>query len=234
MSIDVAYVSSYVIHLIVELVIFLTCFKIYRNTKGSSLAYKNWALGTYLLLISTIVYISCGIFLGCSDRVSSTKNEIHKIIGYVFMSFGFFYIPVGVMELSKDVGMQRIDATTIKKLQKRFFITILCVVIIFTILIPGFEIMRPLGFTFNILFTFIWVITLYYFRSIYPLLKTLTNNNCWTFIYFGMFCSFFGSILGAVYFINQSAEYPFIFFQLLMSIGFVIGFLKLGKMLEAL
>ena len=232
MAIDTSYVISYTILWIIEFVVFSICYTIYIKTKGASLAYKKWAIGTLLLLMGTTTYLFSAIAFECNDSVSTDKNEIHKIIGCTLIALGYFYVPVGVMYLAKDLGIGSIDENLIEKSQIIFFSTISLISIFFMVLFPFFEILSLVGVTFNFLYVLIWLCAIYPFKGIYTNFRTM--NRCWLLIYIGMFASLASEVLSVIYYIIPEAEYPMIFSQLLMAAAFISGFFKLAKMVEAI
>ena len=99
-------------------------------------------------------------------------------------------------------------------------------------LIPFFEILSSVGFTLNLLHTLVWVIAILYYSSLYQ--EVLKNiNRCWLYIYIGMIAALISEIFNTIAFIIPEAEIVGIIFELVMVVGFVAGFIKLGKMLDA-
>ena len=87
MSIDTSYILSNAIGWIISFIVFFISFRIYKNTQGASLAYKKWAIATFLILMATTVYIISGLTIGGKDKSKADIKEIHKIIGFTIIAF---------------------------------------------------------------------------------------------------------------------------------------------------
>ena len=232
MSMDTSYVFSYAIYCIIEIIIFLFCYLIYKNTKGASVAYKMWAISTFLLLIGSSFLLINGILFEGSDSRQTNKNEVTEIIASTIHAFGYFYVPVGVLYLSKDMGIGKINEDLIKKSQIIFFSAISSVSISLMVIFPFFEIVSIIGITFNLLYVIIWIFSIISYYALYDALKT--TNRCWLLIYIGMWGMFTSEVFNIIYFLIPEAAYLMILAQLVGSAGFIGGFFKLAKMVEAI
>ncbi len=231
MAIDVAYVVSYLIYCIITAIVLFFSLSIYLNTKGASLAYKMWAIGTCLLFIGCFVYLVGGLLFEASNTDSSDKNELIAILGESIVGFGYFYLPVGVMYLSKDMEITDIDKKLIKKVQIIFFSLIGFTTISFLALFSFYKMLTIIGIVFNFLYVLIWLVTLYPYRAVYQTLKSM--NSCWLLIYIGIITGLISEILSVFMYVIPVLEYIMILFQLIMALSLVLAFFKLAKMLEA-
>ncbi len=234
MAIDIFYLTSNIILFTIEFVIFSLCLQIYKNTEGASEAYKMWALGTGILLIASSMYILCTLFLGCDAISSTTENEIQKTIGSTIDLSGYFYIPVGIMYLSKDLGLGVVDKKEIKKSRIIFYTIIFSTSAFLIGLIPFFELRRTIGISYNIIYASVWFITLYFYKDVYSTLKT--TNICWTLLLFAVCSSLISNFTNIIYFSTNIGFFGSInlLFQLTMAFFYISGFFKLAKMVEAI
>ena len=191
------------------------------------------AMGTFLLLMGSTLNVFAGLAFECNDSVSTDKNEINAIIAESISAFGYFYIPVGVMYLSKDMGIGSINENIIKKSQIIFVCIIGLISVLFVVLLPFFKILSIVGITFNFLYSTIWIFTIYRYNGLYhEILKAM--NRCWLFIYIGIIAGFVSELFHVIYLLISEAEYLVIFCQLLLAASFIIGFFKLAKMIDAI
>ncbi len=233
MSIDATFILSYLIFCLIEVLVLIFIFKIYRSTSGASLAYKKWAQGIFLLFLGCFLFVFCGLLFECSDSISTNKNEIMLIVGNILIAFGYFYIPLGVLYLSKDFGVGNVNETLIKKTQIVFFTSMSILAMVFGIFTPFYKIINVIGFIFCLVFASIWIFTLYFYKKIYnSVLKKI--NICWTFIYLGMAFGLVSEIFNAIYFVIPFFVYPMLISQLIMASNLILGYFKLAKMVEAL
>ncbi len=236
MSIDYSYIFSHASASLISFFIFLISFRIYKYTEGASKAYREWYRGTFLIFTASMIYLFFGLTFGCNDTSISNINEFHKILGFTVMSFGFFYLPLGIMYLSRDIGVGELNKQIIKKIQLVFFMTILFVSLFLMLLLPYFKIIKLAGILFNSLYVGIWFLGIYFFNKAYRPLKTMTKNNCWLFLYLGMVAELIKEILNLAYFIVDTVFiYSLMLLgQIMMIISLVIGFFKIAKMLEVI
>ncbi len=232
MAYDVLYILSNSILWIIQFFIFIICFDIYKNTKGASLAYKKWATGLFLLLLGSTIYLIFGVVFEANETSTRDINEFHKILGHAIEGFGYFYLPVGIMYLSKDMGFGKVNEDTIRKSQIIFFGAIISIFLILMSSIIYFSIIKIIGISYRIIYLVIWVFTIYYFRDIYSMLKG--TNKCWLYLYIGLFAAFFNALTRILFYFIPIFDYISVVFQLILAIGFIGGFLKLAKMVEAI
>ncbi len=232
MSIDVTYVLSHSILLVIEFTIFLLSFTIYKKTKGASLAYKMWAIATFLMLISTTIRLTNGILFEGTVEISNNRNEFFEIFGAFLMALGYFYIPVGVMYLSKDFNVGIINKDLIKKSQVIFFSLICSLTVIYLILLPFYEIIKTVAILALTIYFSVWIFTLFIYKGIYEQVLKYTNK-CWLYLYLGVLFLAISEIFQISAFFVSWAEYLKLIFQLLSAVGFIDGFYKMAKMVEA-
>ncbi len=221
----VALIQESIIALTVFFVFFL-CYRIYSKAEGASLAYKCWAKGTFLAFLGQLFYVFFA--LGISDIFELLK----KFIGNILIISGYFYFPVGVMHLSKDLDMGSIDKNIIKKIQTIFLSSVFLIYLTIAILYPFFDIDLARALMFNLLLSFVWVFTLFLYSKIYSVIKSITNNSGWTWLYLGLFAA-----LGNDLFSSFEPFVPvfiiLITFRLIRAISFILAFFKISKMLQA-
>ncbi len=235
MGLDVTYIISNFILLIVELVIFTFSLLIYKNTKGASLAYKKWAIATGTLLIAALIHIIGGLAFGLSEEGSSNLNEFQKLISGVITLLAYFYIPVGVMYLSKDMNFSDLNEKKIKNYKLMFFLIIFLINIFLGIFIPFFKIRKILGIIHAILYTFVWIFALNFFATLYKKMMDITGNNCWLYLYIAIWAGLFNNIFLLMQFLILSWFVLFVLLiRVVMAIAFIFGFLKLAKMLKVI
>ncbi len=229
---DESYILVNVIQLITVLGVFFLSYNIFKNTKGASLAYKKWATGTFLMVIATSIFLLFGIF-GCNDTSSRDISEFHRVLGSTFLGLGYFYVPLGVLYLSKDMDVGEINYNLIKK-DKIFFIIILILLfVIFSSLVPLYKMIEIIVFTYGSLYIVVWFFTTYYYAKIYPILKNM--SSCWTFLYLGIIGGILtGTDVILALLISGYFEFISLIGQLMMIVGFFIGFFKLAKVLDAI
>lgn len=228
-----SYVLSYTVLAFIEFFVFLLSYLIYTRTKGASVAYKKWAIGTFILLMGGVSFLTAAVLFECNEDESSNKNELHKIIGGSIIALGYFYIPVGILYFSKDLGVINFDEKMIKKAQIIFFSVISAITVFFVILVPYFKILTIIGVTLNSLYAFVWIFAIFAYQDVYSqILKNAPTG--WTLIYIGMIAAFFSEILNVLYFIAPEFEIPQLICEFLMAFGFVGGFFKIAKMVEAI
>ena len=218
---------------LISFTVFFISYRIYSHTEGASLAYKKWAIGTFLSFLAVFMYLLIGL-IG-SDNFSSEFIAIKNIIGNVLISLGYFYFPIGVMYLSKDIGIGTVNEVTIKKIQKIFFgfIFLFCLSLAFTI--PFKDIRNESRIFFNTLYSIIWIFTISRYAHVYPTLKQITNNRCWTLLYVGIIGAFLNDFLTVIDCLTgTSLFYIILASQLMMAVGIIFAFFMLAKMLNIL
>ncbi len=232
LSIDIGYLASNVISSLLTFVIFFICFRIYSRTPGATLAYKKWAQATFIIFIAVFIHVFVAL-TGTPNNSTKDSAESFRIFSAFLLSLGYFYFPIGVMYLTKDMGFGDINYETIKKIRSIFLSIIISLSIFFAILVPFFVIRKVLGIISNLVFSLIWVATIYNYNKIYENLKKL--HFSWTIIYIGIICAFFNDFFSTLQnILDISLIYLTITFQLLMAIALIIGFFKLAKMVEAI
>ncbi len=232
MPIDTSYVLLSLIMLIISIVVFLISFRIYYKTKGASVAYKMWAIGTALITLTLSLYIINGVVFESTKTSSDNEHEITLIVANSIGVCGYFYIPVGIMYLEKDMDMGRVDEKLIKKSQFIFYSIIILIFGIFMTLVPFFELRKSSGVIFNLLYSLVWIFTAYYYYPLYKNLKSI--NLCWSFFYLAILASFGNNTFSMLSVIFSDSFFIIILtFELMMAIGFIGGFLMLAKMVEA-
>ncbi len=232
MTIDLSYVIQYAILAVIEFTVFLFSYSIYRKTKGASLTYKMWAIGTFILFISSIFYLICAIPFECNEQISNNKNEIHRVIGGALTAFGYFYIPLGLLYLSKDFDVGDVNQKMIKKIQIIFFSVIILISIFFIILSPLYKILNVVSISFNFLYFLVWVFSIYEYKPLYnKILKQI--NVCWILIYIAMIGGILSEVFNILLHVFSFFEYLMLISQLVMAFGFISGFYKLAEMVEA-
>ncbi len=233
MSVDIVYVASNSILFVIELIIFIFTYRIFKNTEGASLAYKKWAIATFLLLIGATIYVSFGILAGANETSNDSINEFHKILARTIQSLGFFYLPIGFLYLSRDLDIASINESSFRKYQIVFYSLIISIFIVSMLFLPFFDIIRPTGIVFNLMYVFIWVLSLTIFEKAYPILKTV--NSCWSFLRIALWASLFHDVFYVLYLTFSDLIEPLILVtELFMAFGFIVGFYKLAKMVEAI
>ncbi len=233
MAIDTSYVLSYSVLAIIEFGVFFLSLLVYKNTKGASLGYKKWAIGTFILLISSILFITAATVFECSEEVSSNKNELHKIIIGSITAIGYFYIPVGLLYFSKDLGVSNFDEDLIKKSQIIFFNAIFSIAILYIVLFPFFKILSIVGATLNSIYAFVWIFAIFEYKEPYQKILKGTNFG-WTLMYIGMFAGLFSEIFNVLFFVIPEVEILQIISEIIMAFGFISAFTKIAKMVEAI
>lgn len=231
---DTAFLINRLIFAAIEIFVFMLSIMIYKNTKGASLAYKKWAESMFVLLVAASIYITGIIAFGCSESGTTDKNELYVLIAGTLDVLAYFYIPVGVMYLSKDMGFGSVNEELIKKIQILFYCIIFSLSIIFIAILPFFKIRRLMGAIFNLLFTIVWISAIYYYNNVYKYLKT--TNNCWLFLYLALIFSFASSTSAVIYFATYVELFSLLttLFGVGMALGYITGFFKLAKMVEAI
>ena len=225
MAIDLSYIIGNTIQSIILSVVFIICLLIYTNTKDASLAYKKWAIGTSLMLIGPITSLMFGLLFECNETSTRAINEFHQILSSAMLAFGYFYLPVGVMYFSKDMDIGNVNEHVIRRSQYIFFSSVLAISCIFGVMIPFFSIIKIIGVVFNILYAFVWIFTIYYYRSVYSVVKSM--NSCWSYLYVAVFVSLCNNVLTTLSLILWPFLYPITLGLLsIMAFGFITGFFK--------
>ncbi len=233
MTVDVSYIMVNVVAGILGFFVFINCYLIYKHAKGGSEAYKFWAIGTFIIFLAMIFYISCGLLIGANETSKTDKNELHKVIGHTIVAVGYSYIPLGIMYLSKDMGFGKVNEALLKKVHIGFFAVIFLFCSIFLALVPFFKVKIVAGVVFNIVFVLIWSVGIYFYHDAYKPLKNITGNNCWLWIYVGIVANFLREFFNVLYFIVSDSLYIVLsIFQIIMALGYIIGFFLMRKMLK--
>lgn len=233
---DVAsYVLSNMIVFVIQLVIFLLCIRIFTKTKGASLAYKNWAIATFFLLFSSIIHITAGVAFGLDEYTSTNANEFQKLSSELITFFGYIYLPIGVLYLSKDMNVKNINEPYVEKTRTLIYIIGCSIFVFFLTLIPFFEIRKITASVYVSLYLSVWIYTFKIYRPLYPHLSTLTNNSCWKYIYIAIFAAMSDAIFLLISFLYSESVVPIILLsRFIMAVGFIFGFFKLARMLDAI
>ncbi len=233
MAIDISYVLANLIVFIIEIVIFYLSLQIYRKTKGASLAYNMWAKATFLMLFGTFIRLINAIFFEGTTEISTNKNEIVEIVGNTIMALGFFYIPVGMMYLSRDLGTGNVNNIFIERTRILFYTFIGSMAIFYLLLFPIYKIVSTVLIMSLILFIVIFTFTLIIYNNLYKqFLKT--TNSCWLYLYIGIFFMIVSEFFEILSFFIPLASYPQLMLQSISAVGFIGGFYKLAKMVEAI
>ena len=235
MPIDIVYFIWNSLVALITSVVFFFCFVIYKNTKGASLAYKKWAIATFLLLLSACIWIFAGLVFECNESSSTDKNELNKLVGDTVNAFGYFYLPLGAMYFSKDMGFGSVNEDLIKKSQIIFYSAIIVIFSFLAVLIPYFRLLKIIGIVFNSIFIVIWLFLIYYYNIAYRNFKRITVNSSWLLISIGIFAALGNDIFSLLYFlVSESVDSFTIAFRVVMAVCFITGFFKLAKMVEAI
>ncbi len=234
MSIDFSYVISMAIVWVISFIIFYISYSIYKKTEGATEGYKYLSIALLLQLISSSIHLIGGIGFGLDEYSSKDVNEIQKLISDVFTIFGYFYLPIAVLYMSKDMGIGDVDQKLIKKVQKIFFASITPLFIILAAIIPFYATRRFSASIMVFVSLILWVFTIYYYKSVYRNFIEITKNSCWQYLYIAIITGFLSSIFLFFDFILEPIDlYLFVLItRFFMAIGFIFGFFKLAKMVE--
>lgn len=232
MTIDTSFMIAKAIDAFVTFLIFLICFLIYKNTKGASIAYKIWGKAVFIVFFATVVSIISGIAFGCNDTDPNLKNEIHTVVVHTIKAFGYFYIPIGIMYFSKDLGFVEIDKNIIQKIKIGFFSIVSFIFTLLIVLIPITNVIPLSNAIFNSLYVTLWCYMIYYYIPVYKHLKS--TNICWLLIFIGIFGGLVSDLSVLVTLLVPEIKALVDIGQLVMAVGFIFGFFKLGKMVEAI
>ncbi len=234
MGFNILNIVESVILLFITLLIFTFTYLIYKRTEGASLAYKKWATATLVLFFARITFLIIFILDGF-EVISSIQKEGMKNIGRGINIAGYFFLPIGAIYLSKDMGFREINQKFIQNLKLVFFtsIIIICSFFFFLLVILETDTFSKLSIsTFNLLNSIVFAFTIYHFRPIQKQLKD--TNSCWNILYVGLFAAFGNDFAGIFTYLSFYIELLSIILQLIMALCFIFGFYKLAKLVEAI
>ncbi len=235
MALDLLYVIQSTVVLFVVLVLFSLSFLIYQRTKGGSLFYKVLTLGMGFLLVQSSIHTFASLVLGLHETSESLTNEFVKTIAPTFGMLGYFYIPLAILHIAKDMGFGDLNQETILKIRNIFFIGVIVINWTLFAFAPFFSLVRLMGFIHMLMYFGIWLFSLYIYNQFYRDLISLTGNSCWNYIYTAIVGGLFNSGGMILYFAGLEFLYIFtIVAMLVLAVSILIGFFKLAKMLEAI
>ncbi len=229
-------ISSYfiqnVIISIITFSIFIINVLIYKRTEGGSRAYKCWAIATFFILLDSLVSLTSSIVISSNPLKDSNINELFQLISLSFSAIGYFYIPVGMLNLSSDLGIHNINQKKILKIERIYQIIIICIFIFFFAIIFEFYSAKIIRSFFNLLLSLVWVLSFYIFYPFYKKAKEIELP--WKYLLAGVIFAIIQSISANINDIGiEIFEYIRLPFVALLGFSLLLGFYKLGKDLKA-
>ncbi len=225
-------ISNFVLGLATFILFFLS-FLIYKRVVGGSYAYRCWANAAFIIFVYALLEVVGSIFVGKNHFNSSNLNEIFQVTGYTLNAIGYFYIPLGLLYLSSDLGIYHLNNKKIYFLEKLWIVSMLISFGVFMALIPKYYIVKVFMNTYNIMFTFVWIFSIVVYYK--PYIELKKTSLAWTYIFLGLVSSLFKCITRIIrdFGISSSIGNLVGIFDALLGIFFILAFYKLGKTVEA-